>query len=289
MPGQVQSGPRACGLRRRAQHRRNGRALRHHERSGRLAPAGAALVVSAVIAHVASLLAMTRSPPLRPGGRRGLVLRRGRCRAGRRRHARRDWMPPWCSRARRSICSTGWGSRSSAPSSCCGPWCCAPGSADDAPGVARYVLALTAGGLAMTVAALVASPLLASAHLLAAGLAAYLAGTAASLLPAGAGNAGQATAYGRRLGVAGDRLAGRRARRGHRRTRRRPRHGQPGARRAADPRPRCRGGRPVLARALTFLLPVTAGGGPAGNRRLTGILERGWRTRAILGNAGVLP
>ena len=44
----------------------------------------------------------------------------------------------------------------------------------------------------------------------------------------------------------------------------------------------------ILARALTFLLPVTAGGGPAGNRRLTGILERGWRTRAILGNAGVL-
>ena len=35
---------------------------------------------------------------------------------------------------------------------------------DDAPGVARYVLALTAGGLAMTVAALVASPLLASAR-----------------------------------------------------------------------------------------------------------------------------
>ena len=33
---------------------------------------------------------------------------------------------------------------------------------------------------------------------------------------------------------------------------------------------------------------MTAGGGPAGNRRLTGILERGWRTRAILGNAGVL-
>jgi nitrite reductase (NO-forming) len=44
----------------------------------------------------------------------------------------------------------------------------------------------------------------------------------------------------------------------------------------------------TLTGALTFLLPVTAGGGPAGNRRLTAILERGWRTRAILGNAGVL-
>jgi nitrite reductase (NO-forming) len=44
----------------------------------------------------------------------------------------------------------------------------------------------------------------------------------------------------------------------------------------------------ILAGALTFLLPVTVGGGPAGNRRLTVILERGWRTRAVLGNAGVL-
>ena len=44
----------------------------------------------------------------------------------------------------------------------------------------------------------------------------------------------------------------------------------------------------ILAGALTFLLPVTVGGGPAGNRRLTAILERGWRTRAVLGNVGVL-
>ncbi len=113
----------------RAQHRRNGRALRHHERSGRLAPAGAALVVSAVIAHVASLLAMTRSPPLAgpvavaawyyvavgAALAAGGTLAGTGCRPG--------------ARARRSICSTGWGSRSSAPSSCCGPWCCAPGSA----------------------------------------------------------------------------------------------------------------------------------------------------------------
>jgi nitrite reductase (NO-forming) len=44
----------------------------------------------------------------------------------------------------------------------------------------------------------------------------------------------------------------------------------------------------ALARALTFLLPVTVGGGPAGNRRLTAILEYAWRSRAALGNAGVL-
>jgi hypothetical protein len=44
----------------------------------------------------------------------------------------------------------------------------------------------------------------------------------------------------------------------------------------------------VLTGALTFLLPVTIGGGPAGNRRLTEILEFAWRSRAVLGNAGVL-
>lgn len=39
---------------------------------------------------------------------------------------------------------------------------------------------------------------------------------------------------------------------------------------------------------MTFLLPVVAGGGPAGNKRLTAILERGWRSRTIMANAGVL-
>jgi nitrite reductase (NO-forming) len=42
----------------------------------------------------------------------------------------------------------------------------------------------------------------------------------------------------------------------------------------------------ALTGALTFLLPVTVGGGPAGNRRLTEILEFAWRSRAVLGNAG---
>ena len=44
----------------------------------------------------------------------------------------------------------------------------------------------------------------------------------------------------------------------------------------------------ALTGALTFLLPVTVGGGPAGNRRLTEILEFAWRSRAVRGNAGVL-
>ena len=44
----------------------------------------------------------------------------------------------------------------------------------------------------------------------------------------------------------------------------------------------------ILTGALTFLLPVVAGGGPAGNRRLTAVLERGWPARAAATNAGVL-
>lgn len=44
----------------------------------------------------------------------------------------------------------------------------------------------------------------------------------------------------------------------------------------------------VLVGALTFLLPATMGGGPAGNRRLTAALERFWVSRLVLGNAGVL-
>ena len=50
----------------------------------------------------------------------------------------------------------------------------------------------------------------------------------------------------------------------------------------------CSAGCSSLFWALTFLLPVTVGGGPAGNRRLAAILEYAWRSRAVLGNAGVL-
>jgi nitrite reductase (NO-forming) len=44
----------------------------------------------------------------------------------------------------------------------------------------------------------------------------------------------------------------------------------------------------TLIGALCFLLPVTVGGGPAGNRRMTTVLERGWQLRGVLGNLGVL-
>jgi nitrite reductase (NO-forming) len=44
----------------------------------------------------------------------------------------------------------------------------------------------------------------------------------------------------------------------------------------------------ALIGALTFLLPVTLGGGPAGNRRLSAILDRGWVARVAAGNAGLV-
>jgi nitrite reductase (NO-forming) len=44
----------------------------------------------------------------------------------------------------------------------------------------------------------------------------------------------------------------------------------------------------VLSGALTFLLPVTLGGGPHGNRRLTALLEWAWQVRVVVGNSGVL-
>lgn len=44
----------------------------------------------------------------------------------------------------------------------------------------------------------------------------------------------------------------------------------------------------ILTGALTFLIPVTVGGGPVGNRRLTEILEYAWLPRAVLGNLGTL-
>jgi nitrite reductase (NO-forming) len=44
----------------------------------------------------------------------------------------------------------------------------------------------------------------------------------------------------------------------------------------------------TLTGALTYLLPVVFGRGAAGNRRLTGILERGWPVRVAAVNLGVL-
>jgi nitrite reductase (NO-forming) len=266
-----------------------------------LAVAGAALVVAAVVAHVASLVAMARSSPLAgplwivawyyvaagaalaAGGALGGVLAAG--------PVRTPGLDAALVLAHAEVNLLGWlGLAIIGTQFMLWPMVLRTRMSDDAPRAARRVLVLTAGGLAVTVAALGASPYLASTHwLAAAGMAAYLAGAAASLLPAAremrakpprtaaawallagdawlvaalaantAGLAGGLHAAGQVVGrllipVLGVGVVGQ-----------------------------------ILTGALTFLLPVTAGGGPAGNRRLTAILERGWRTRAILGNAGVL-
>jgi nitrite reductase (NO-forming) len=44
----------------------------------------------------------------------------------------------------------------------------------------------------------------------------------------------------------------------------------------------------ILTGALGFLLPVTVGGGPAGNRKMSAVLAYAWPVRAALGNAGVM-
>jgi nitrite reductase (NO-forming) len=266
-----------------------------------LAVAGAALVVSAVLAHVASLLAMARSSPLAgplavvawyyvaagaalaAGGALGGVLAAGSVRS--------PSLDAALVLAHAEVNLLGWlGLAIIGTQFMLWPMVLRTRMSDDAPRVARRVLVLAAGGLAMTAAALLASPHLASTHwLAAAGMAAYLAGTAASLVPA----AREMRAKPPHTAAAWALLAG---------------NAWLVAALAADTAGLAAGLSPagqvlgrllipvlgvgvvgqILTGALTFLLPVTVGGGPAGNRRLTAILERGWRTRAILGNAGVL-
>ena len=266
-----------------------------------LAVAGAALVVSAVLAHVASLLAMARSSPLAgplavvawyyvaagsalaAGGALGGVLAAGSVRS--------PSLDAALVLAHAEVNLLGWlGLAIIGTQFMLWPMVLRTRMSDDAPRVARRVLVLAAGGLAVTAAALLASPYLASTHwLAAAGMAAYLAGTAASLVPA----AREMQAKPPHTAAAWALLAG---------------NAWLVAALAADTAGLAAGLSPagqvlgrllipvlgvgvvgqILTGALTFLLPVTAGGGPAGNRRLTAILERGWRTRAILGNAGVL-
>ena len=272
--------------------------------SGGMAPlavAGAAIVVTAVLAHVASLLAMARSSPLAgplrivaryyvtagaalaAGGTLGGVLAAGLVRSG--------GLDAALVLAHAEVNLLGWlGITIIGTQFMLWPMVLRTRMGEDAARVARRVLVLMAGGLAVTVAALLASPHLGAARwLAAAGMAAYLAGTVVSLVPA----ARQMRAKPPHTAAAWALLAG---------------DAWLIAALAADTAGVAGGLRPagevlgrvlipvlgvgvvaqVLAGALTFLLPVTAGGGPAGNRRLTAILERGWRTRAVLGNAGVL-
>lgn len=266
-----------------------------------LAVAGAALVVSAAIAHAGSLLTMARSSPLAgplsivawyyvaagaalaAGGALGGVLAAGSVRS--------PGLDAALVLAHAELNLLGWlGLAIIGTQFMLWPMVLRTRMSDGAPRAARHVLMLTAGGLATAIAALLASPYLPSAHwLAAAGTAAYLTGTAASLAPAIremrarpprtapawallAGNAwliaalaASTAALAAGMSQAGQVLG-----------------------RLLIPALGIGVTGQILTGALTFLLPVTAGGGPAGNRRLTAILERGWRTRATLGNAGVL-
>ncbi len=266
-----------------------------------LAIAGALVVVGAVIAHTASLAAMIRASrlagplgivaryyvaagiALTAGGLLGGLLASGWIRSAGLRTA--------IVLAHAQLNLLGWlGLAIIGTQFMLWPMVLRTRMSDSAPRVARPVLILTSGGIGVAAAALAGVHWLPAARwVAAAGLAGYLAGAAFSLRPAiavarsrpprtaapwaiGAGNvwlivalaadtvalAAGPTAADRVLGrllvpVLGIGVIGQ-----------------------------------ILTGALTFLLPVVLGGGPAGNRRMTRTLERAWRPRLALGNAGVL-
>jgi nitrite reductase (NO-forming) len=161
---------------------------------------------------------------------------------------------------------------------------------DDAPAVARRVLIAATTGLAVAVAALLVSPLFDPMHwLAAAGMATYTAATAYSLVPAvrelRSKRPSSASAWALLLGnawliaaltvdVTG--LA----------------RGLAAADGLLDGAVVTMLGLGVVAQILTgalaFLLPVTVGGGPVGNRLMASILDFGWPVRAALANLGIL-
>lgn len=265
-----------------------------------LAVTGAALVVSAVIALVTSLAAMARSSPM-PGQLAvvawyyvwaGLALAAGGTLGGvlAARAVRWPILDEAVVLAHAQVNLLGWlGLAIIGTQFMLWPMVLRTRISQDAPRTARRVLGLLAGGLAVTVAALLASPYLPGARwIAAAGMGAYLAGDTAALVPA----VRQIRVKYPRSAAAWALLAG---------------NGWLIAALIADVAGLAAGlgdadrvldrllvpvlaigvAGQILTGALSFLLPVTTGGGPAGNRRLTKILERGWRTRALIGNAGV--
>jgi nitrite reductase (NO-forming) len=266
-----------------------------------LAMAGALIVVAAVIAHTASLTAMIRTSPLAGplgivaryyvaagialtiGGLFGGLLASGWVRSAGLRTA--------IILAHAQVNLLGWlGLTIIGTQFMLWPMVLRTKMSDSAPRIARSVLALTSGGIGVAAAALAGVRWLPAAHwVAAAGLACYLAGAALSLRPAiavarsrpprtaapwaiGAGNvwlivalAADTVALGAGP-VTADRVLGR----------------------LLVPVLGIGVVAQILTGALTFLLPVVLGGGPVGNRRMTAALQRAWRSRLILGNAGVL-
>jgi len=162
--------------------------------------------------------------------------------------------------------------------------------ADSASRTARHVLVVSGTGLTVAVVGLLLTALVSGAHwLAAAGMAAYAAGTAYALVPAFAemrakapwtasptaflaGNAWLLAALvldvvglARGASTADDLLG-----------------------RLMVPMLGIGVVVQILTGALTFLLPVTVGGGPVGNRRMTEILTYAWVPRTLLGNLGAL-
>lgn len=269
--------------------------------AGLVAAAGAAVVVAVIIAHTASLLATVRSSPLAGplaivawyyiaagaaltvGGTIGALLAAGWVRSPR--------LADAVTLAHAQLNLLGWlGLALIGTQFMLWPMVLRTRMSDAAPRFARPVLMLTAGGLAVTAGALLCTPWLGGMRwVAAAGMATYLAGTVISVLPA----LGRMRVRPPRTAPAWGLLAG---------------YAWLAVALAADTAGLAAGPRQadqllgrllipvlgagviaqVLAGALTYLLPVTVGGGPAGNRRVTAILEQAWRTRAALGNAGVL-
>jgi nitrite reductase (NO-forming) len=265
-----------------------------------LAVTGAVLVIGAVVAHVASLLAMVRSSPM-PGPlavvawyyvAAGVALAAGAALGGvlAAGSVRSPILDEAVVLAHAQMNLLGWlGLAIIGTQFMLWPMVLRTRMSRGSPRAARRVLVLTVGGLSVTVAALLTSPFLAAAMwLAAAGMAAYLAGAAVSLVPA----VREMRVKPPRTGAAWGLLAG---------------HCWLIVALIADVSGLAAGlgeaswvldrlfvpvvavgvAGQMLAGALSFLLPVMVGGGPAGNRRLTAILERGWRTRVVLGNAGV--
>lgn len=161
---------------------------------------------------------------------------------------------------------------------------------DDAPAIARRVLIGAVTGLAVAVTALLLSPGIAQMNrLAAAGIALYTAAVAYSLRPAvrelRAKRPRSASAWALLLGnawliaalaldvvglarglVAADSLLDR----------------------VLVPLLGLGVVAQILTGALGFLLPVTVGGGPSGNRLMASMLDYGWPARAAFGNIGIL-
>jgi nitrite reductase (NO-forming) len=266
-----------------------------------LSAAGATLVVIAVIAHTAALIATARAARL--SGRLRVVIRyyiaAGSCLAvggtlGGLLAAGTIRTPRWQQAVRLAhahLNLLGWlGLAVVGTLFMLWPAVLRTRMADTAPHTARRVFTITVTGLAVAVTGALLTGLTASAHwLAAAGMAGYAAGVAYAVVPA----ARELRAAPPRSAAPVALLAG---------------HGWLFAALAVDIAGLARGGTTAddllgrvlvpalgigvvaqtLTGALTFLVPVTVGGGPLGNRRLTEVLEYAWLPRALLGNVGTL-